>query len=119
MAARSPSPASMPLQRMGTCRCARPRAARRPTSLIVGEAAADWAAAPAETKIGVFAGLVPELGEVFAAAAVAERKLYGFAHHEMSSSFVGSSAGLRLRHDQPTGKSRSTPRPMTCPVRRG
>jgi predicted Zn-dependent protease len=72
--------------------------------LVAGEAAGDWAAAPAETEIGVFSGFAPELGEAFAAAAGAERKLYGFAHHVMSSTFVGSSAGLRLRHDQPTGK---------------
>jgi predicted Zn-dependent protease len=72
--------------------------------LIADQTAGDWAAAPAETEIGVFAGFAPELGEAFAAAAAAGRKLYGFAHHEMTSTFVGSSAGLRLRHDQPTGK---------------
>jgi predicted Zn-dependent protease len=65
---------------------------------------ADWAGAPAETEIGVFSGFAPALGEAFAAAAAAGRKLYGFAHHEMTSTFLGSSAGLRLRHDQPTGK---------------
>jgi predicted Zn-dependent protease len=66
--------------------------------------AGDWAGTPAETSIGVFAGFAPALGEAFAAAAATGRRLYGFAHHEMTSTFVGSSAGLRLRHDQPTGK---------------
>ena len=34
----------------------------------------------------------------------AGRKLYGFAEHTVTSSFLGTSTGLRLRHDQPTGK---------------
>lgn len=67
-------------------------------------AGGDWAATPAETSIGVFDSFAPALGEAFAAAATTGRRLYGFAHHEMTSTFVGSSAGLRLRHDQPTGK---------------
>lgn len=29
--------------------------------------------------------------------------LYGFARHELTSTYLGSSTGLRLRHDQPTG----------------
>ena len=72
--------------------------------LVAGEAAGDWTGPPPETEIGVFSGFASELGAAFAAAAAAGRKLYGFAHHEMGSTFVGSSAGLRLRHDQPTGK---------------
>ncbi|HEU5160461.1 MAG TPA: metallopeptidase TldD-related protein [Streptosporangiaceae bacterium] len=72
--------------------------------LVADTAAGDWGAPPAETGIGVFSGFAPALGEAFAAAAAGGRKLYGFAHHAMTSTFVGSSAGLRLRHDQPTGK---------------
>jgi predicted Zn-dependent protease len=66
--------------------------------------AAAWDGPPAETEIGVFADFAPALGEAFAAAEAAGQKLYGFAHHQLASTFVGSSAGLRLRHDQPTGK---------------
>jgi len=44
------------------------------------------------------------LGETLRGAAAAGRKLYGFAEHELVSTFLGSSAGLRLRHDQPTGR---------------
>lgn len=72
--------------------------------LVADATAGDWDAAPAETEIGVFSGFAPELGEAFTAAAAADRRLYGFAHHAMTSTFVASSAGLRLRHDQPTGK---------------
>ena len=34
----------------------------------------------------------------------AGRKLYGYAEHSLTSTFLGTSSGLRLRHDQPTGK---------------
>ena len=72
--------------------------------LVADQVAGDWATAPATTQIDVFSDFAPALGEAFAAAAAAGRRLYGFAHHEMTSTFVGSSAGLRVRHDQPTGK---------------
>jgi len=52
----------------------------------------------------VFGGFAGELGQAFATAAAAGRKLYGFAEHSMASTFLGTSAGLRLRHDQPAGK---------------
>jgi predicted Zn-dependent protease len=38
-------------------------------------------------------------------AAAAGRKLYGYANHSLTSTFLGSSTGLRLRHDQPAGKA--------------
>jgi len=63
----------------------------------------EWAAPPAETDIGVFARLAPALGEAFAQAEAGGRRLYGFADHQMTSTYLGSSTGLRLRHDQPTG----------------
>lgn len=63
-----------------------------------------WDAPPAETSIGVFEGFAPALGEAFAAAQDDERLLYGFASHDMNSTFMGTSAGLRLRFDEPTGK---------------
>lgn len=51
----------------------------------------------------MFEGFAPALGEAFAAAEAGGRRLYGFANHMLTSTFLGSSAGLRLRHDQPTG----------------
>ncbi|TDB85621.1 metallopeptidase TldD-related protein [Actinomadura sp. 7K534] len=68
-----------------------------------GPPAAGWDDDPAETGIGVFEGFAPALGEAFAAAEAGDRRLYGFANHMLTSTFLGSSAGLRLRHDQPTG----------------
>ncbi len=63
-----------------------------------------WADAPERTGIGVLAGFAAQLGAALRAAGPAGQKLYGFAEHELTSTFLGSSAGLRLRHDQPTGK---------------
>ena len=49
-------------------------------------------------------GFAGSLGEAFGVAAAGGRRLYGFAEHTMTSLFLGSSTGLRLRHDQPSGK---------------
>ncbi|CAM5381680.1 Peptidase OS=Streptomyces fumanus OX=67302 GN=GCM10018772_64370 PE=4 SV=1 [Streptomyces fumanus] len=59
--------------------------------------------APAETSPAVFADFAPALGEAFARARAGGRELYGFANHEMTSTYLGTSTGLRLRHDQPNG----------------
>jgi predicted Zn-dependent protease len=56
------------------------------------------------TGISVFTAFAPALGEAFGQAAAGGRRLYGFAEHLVTTTFLGSSAGLRLRHDQPTGK---------------
>ncbi|MCH0567906.1 TldD/PmbA family protein [Streptomyces sp. MUM 136J] len=72
--------------------------------LVTGTAAApDFAEAPAETSSAVFADFAPALGEAFARARAGGRELYGFANHELVSTYLGTSTGLRLRHDQPTG----------------
>jgi predicted Zn-dependent protease len=63
----------------------------------------DFTGAPAETSSAVFADFAPALGESFARARAGGRELYGFANHEMVSTYLGTSTGLRLRHDQPNG----------------
>ncbi|MFI6350871.1 metallopeptidase TldD-related protein [Streptomyces sp. NPDC050560] len=68
-----------------------------------GAASRDFTAPPAETSSAVFADFAPALGESFAAARAGGRELYGFAHHQVTSSYLGTSSGVRLRHDQPTG----------------
>ncbi|MEU2581373.1 metallopeptidase TldD-related protein [Streptomyces avermitilis] len=65
--------------------------------------APDFTDAPAETSSAVFTDFAPALGESFARARAGGRELYGFANHELVSSYLGTSTGLRLRHDQPTG----------------
>ncbi|WP_418956300.1 metallopeptidase TldD-related protein [Streptomyces tritici] len=66
-------------------------------------ASPDFRDAPAETSSAVFADFAPALGEAFARARAGGRELYGFANHELTSTYVGTSTGLRLRHDQPNG----------------
>ncbi|MFF4650131.1 metallopeptidase TldD-related protein [Streptomyces sp. NPDC001380] len=68
-----------------------------------GRTDAAFTEAPAETGIGVFGDFAPALGEAFARCRDGGRLLYGFARHEMASTYLGTSTGLRLRHDQPTG----------------
>ncbi|WP_406860102.1 metallopeptidase TldD-related protein [Streptomyces sp. HUAS MG47] len=72
--------------------------------LVAGvPASPDFTDAPAETSSAVFADFAPALGEAFARARAGGRELYGFANHELTSTYVGTSTGLRLRHDQPNG----------------
>ncbi|MEU3630664.1 metallopeptidase TldD-related protein [Streptomyces fradiae] len=59
--------------------------------------------APAETSSAVFDAFAPALGEAFGRARAGGRELYGFASHELTSTYLGTSTGLRLRHDQPNG----------------
>ncbi|HEV2450997.1 MAG TPA: metallopeptidase TldD-related protein, partial [Streptosporangiaceae bacterium] len=64
---------------------------------------ASWDDPVSRTEIGVFRRFTESLGHAFEAAAARDRKLYGFAEHDLTCSFLGTSSGLRLRHDQPSG----------------
>jgi predicted Zn-dependent protease len=66
--------------------------------------AAGWADEPAETSMAVFADLAPALGTAFGSARAGGRELFGFAEHDMTTTYLGSSTGLRLRHVQPNGR---------------
>jgi predicted Zn-dependent protease len=75
--------------------------------LATGERArseSKWSDPPARTDVSLLRGFAADLGEMLRAAQGAGRKLYGFAEHEVTSTFLGTSSGLRLRHDQPTGR---------------
>jgi predicted Zn-dependent protease len=79
------------------------------TDLVPGETtdrSADslWSSAPGATDFGVFRSFSAQLGETLRAAEAAGRKLYGFAEHGVTSTFVGTSSGVRARYDQPTGR---------------
>jgi predicted Zn-dependent protease len=65
---------------------------------------ANWEAEPLTTEIGVFRGFAADLGETLRAAEGAGRKLYGFAEHGVTATFLGTSTGTRLRYDQPAGR---------------
>jgi predicted Zn-dependent protease len=56
------------------------------------------------TEVGVMRRFAADLGHAFDRATAAGRRLYGYAEHEVTSTFCGTSTGLRLRHDQPAGR---------------
>ncbi|MGH8859753.1 MAG: metallopeptidase TldD-related protein [Jatrophihabitantaceae bacterium] len=64
----------------------------------------DWDSDPAETSVGVFEQFAPALGKVFDTWTKADRLLFGFAEHHMTSTYLGTSTGLRRRFDQPDGR---------------
>lgn len=72
--------------------------------LVEGRQSADWDAPPALTGPEVFADFAPALGRGFDAARAGDRNLYGFAEHTLTTTYLASTSGLRLRHTQPTGK---------------
>jgi predicted Zn-dependent protease len=69
-----------------------------------GDQGPAWDEAPGRTEIGVLRGFAGALGDAFGVAASGGRRLYGYAEHSVNSLFLGSSTGLRLRHDQPSGR---------------
>ncbi|WP_326639139.1 metallopeptidase TldD-related protein [Streptosporangium sp. NBC_01755] len=72
--------------------------------LLEGARSSDWDDLAEPTSIGVFGAFAPALGEAFTAAEASGRRLYGFAEHTVTTTFVGTSTGTRLRHAQPTGR---------------
>ena len=64
----------------------------------------DWDAPPVTTSIELFAEFAAGLGAAFSRWAQADRLLYGFAEHQQTSTYLGTSSGLRRRYDQPTGR---------------
>lgn len=59
----------------------------------------DWDEPVPETAADVFAGVAKSLAKGFRGA----DQLYGFARHEVDTTFVATSTGLRRRFTQPTG----------------
>jgi predicted Zn-dependent protease len=64
----------------------------------------NWDSPAGATDISVLRDFATALGETLRGARDVGRKLYGFAEHELTSTFLGTSAGLRARHDQPAGR---------------
>jgi predicted Zn-dependent protease len=83
-------------------------AAEDATELVPAEnshrSGASWSAPAASTDFGVFRSFAAQLGETLRGAEAAGRKLYGFAEHDLTSTFLGTSAGVRARYDQPAGR---------------
>ena len=71
--------------------------------LITGAPAANFSEAAESTTTEVFQAFARDLGESLTAARADGLRLFGYASHEVTTTWLGSSAGLRLRHAQPTG----------------
>ncbi|MBB5789487.1 putative Zn-dependent protease [Jiangella mangrovi] len=67
------------------------------------DAGAGWYDVPGETSPEVFGGIAPALGDAFSRADDEQRLLYGYLEHGVRTTYLGSSTGLRARHEQPTG----------------
>jgi predicted Zn-dependent protease len=63
-----------------------------------------WSDEPDVTSIDVFSSVAPALGSAFVDARAEGRDLFGFAEHQQTTTYLGSSAGVRRRYDQPTGR---------------
>ncbi len=71
--------------------------------LVEGAAQQDFSEPAEQTSPAVFARVATDLGDRFGAARADGVSLYGYASHDVTTTWLGSSTGLRLRHAQPTG----------------
>ena len=79
--------------------------------LVTGGAAPDWFEPSGGTSIEVYSDIAPALGEAFRRANAESRVLYGFVDHDVTTTYLGTSTGVRLRHEQPTGHYGCTAKP--------
>jgi predicted Zn-dependent protease len=79
--------------------------------LVDGHADDDWFEPSGETSIEVYGEFAPALGEAFRRAEAEKRILYGFVDHDVTTTYLGSSTGLRRRHVQPSGFYSATAKP--------
>jgi predicted Zn-dependent protease len=69
-----------------------------------GEPSPDWAAPVPATGVEVFGDVAPALGKAMEQAEAAGTKLFGYAEHTTSTTWLATSAGVRRRHTQPDGR---------------
>jgi predicted Zn-dependent protease len=70
--------------------------------LIAGRTSADWDDPAAAAPVSELSDLAHWLGDIFGAARDAGQGRYGYAEHSITTTYLGSSSGLRLRHAQPS-----------------
>ena len=71
--------------------------------LVQGPAADDFVLDAERTSPAVFSTVATDLGRSFGAARADDLQLYGYASHDLTTTWLGTSTGLRRRHAQPTG----------------
>ena len=90
-------------------RAAEPAADAAP--LISGAPSTSWNDEPGRTSVEVFADFAPALGEAFGQARDGDRLLYGYVEQDVTTTYLATSEGLRLRHEQPTSHIGITGKP--------
>jgi predicted Zn-dependent protease len=70
--------------------------------LITGSASSDWDDPPVDAPVGALSDLARWLGDIFGAARDGGQGRYGYAEHSIVTTYLGSTTGLRLRHQQPS-----------------
>ncbi|HEY7045540.1 MAG TPA: metallopeptidase TldD-related protein [Nocardioidaceae bacterium] len=92
-----------------TARAASPADDARP--LVNGDAASSWDDPAGTTSIDVFEDFAVALGDVLGRARDDDRLLFGYVEHDVTTTYLATSTGLRLRHEQPTGHIGITGKP--------
>jgi predicted Zn-dependent protease len=77
-------------------------------AFVEGTVGPGWDDPAAETGAATLAGVAEALGEVFGRSADQKRESFGYAEHEVSTTWLGTSGGLRYRHEQPNGSIQLT-----------
>ncbi|GLY31672.1 metallopeptidase TldD-related protein [Kineosporia sp. NBRC 101731] len=70
---------------------------------VTGEELPGFADPGAETGASTLSGVAEALGEVFGRSRAQDRESFGFALHEVVTTWLGTTGGLRYRHEQPRG----------------
>ena len=76
--------------------------------LLRNTSVGDWAGAQALTGPSAFGNITEPLGDMFRRATSDGIELFGYAEHTMTSTWLGSLGGVRVRQDQPVGRIEMT-----------
>jgi predicted Zn-dependent protease len=79
--------------------------------LAQGETASGFDDPPGVSSIDAFTEFAEPLGRAFGRYREGGRLLYGYAEQKVTTTYVASSSGLRLRHEQPTASVTMTAKP--------
>jgi predicted Zn-dependent protease len=79
--------------------------------LVEGGEDSTWSAEPGYTGIDAFTDLSSALGEALGRARDSQRLLYGYVESDVTTTYLGTSTGLRRRHEQPTSHIGITGKP--------
>ncbi|MGI8434242.1 MAG: metallopeptidase TldD-related protein [Nocardioidaceae bacterium] len=80
-------------------------------TLPSGSSSADFDDESGLTSIESFGALAHALGDAFDRSRSHQRLLYGYVEQDVTTTYVASSTGLRLRHEQPTAHIGVTAKP--------